>query len=80
MPNGLFQALGGAQRPQTSGINPVEYRAAIQQQIDTYQREGRDPTQEFNALLQSGRINPQQLALYRQLGHAVAARLFGGGR
>lgn len=76
MPNGLFQALQPNQRPQMP--NPAEYRAAIQQQITTYQQQGRNPTQEFEALLQTGKIPPQQLQMYRQLGHAVASRLFGG--
>ena len=75
MPNGLFQALQGGQRPQMP--NPAEYRAAIQQQISAYQQQGRNPTQEFEALIQSGKIPAQQLEMYRQLGHAVASRLFG---
>lgn len=75
MPNGLFQSLQPNQRPQMP--NPAEYRAAIQQQINTYQQQGRNPTQEFESLIQSGKIPAQQLAMYRQIGHAVAARLFG---
>lgn len=81
MPNGLFRALNGAQRPQTAPqVNPIEYRAAIQQQVDTYRREGRNPTQEFDALMRSGRVPAQQLEVYRKIGHAVAYRLFGGKR
>ena len=78
MPNGLFQALRGQQRPQMPAVNPAEYRSAIQQQINAYQQQGRNPTQEFEALVQSGKIPARQLAMYRQIGHAVAARLFGG--
>lgn len=78
MPNALFTALLGSQQPSAASVNPAQYRAAIQQQIDAYQKEGRNPTQELDALARSGRIPAQQLSMYRQLGHAVAARLFGG--
>lgn len=73
MPNPLYQALGGQQIP-----NPTEYRQRIDGQISAFRQQGRNPTSEFEALMQSGKIPADKLAYIRQLGHAVASRLYGG--
>ena len=75
MPSPIYQALGGRQQPQ---INPAEYRQRIDAEIRSFQQQRRNPTAELEQLLQSGKIPAEKLAFARQLGRAVASRLYGG--
>lgn len=61
MSNPLFQALGGG----TGGKNPM----GMIQQFRRFMSEmrGKDPTEEINKLLQSGRVNQQQLNQAQQM-------------
>ncbi len=62
MSNPLFNALGGGM-PQ--GNNPMNMMQQFQRFMD--QMNGKNPTDEINKLLQSGKVNQQQLNQAQQM-------------
>ncbi len=78
MPNPLFNALHGAQNAQQTMPDPAAYRREIEKQMQSFQQQGRNPSSELEQMMQRSGMNAQQQQFIRNLGHAVASRLFGG--
>lgn len=65
MSNPLFNALGGGQQPNMMG----QFQQFMQQM------QGRNPHEEINKLLQSGRISQQQLNQAQQMAQQFSRML-----